>query len=119
MKLSVLLAAGFLAVSVCGAASADEVNSLLEKSHAAEAKGETQTALMMLQSAIVADPARASTYVALGDFYLRNHADAQAHKYFDEALNIDPKNMAAHKGLAGLDHGEKTATAQTDLLDKK
>ena len=45
---------------------------------------------MLLQAAIVADPARAASYVALGDLYARHDDPQFAHKYYDEALYLDP-----------------------------
>ena len=45
------------------------VESLLTQAHAATVKGDIELGLRLAQSAIVADPARPGSYVALGDIY--------------------------------------------------
>jgi tetratricopeptide (TPR) repeat protein len=118
MKFPVLMATGLAVLVFSGPAMADSVHNLVERSRAAEARGEAQSALMLMQAAIVADPARAATYTALGDLYLRRHAIPEAQKYYDEALNIDPANKAAEASMARLQQVEKTASVQAGLLDK-
>ena len=55
---------------------------LVMDARAAAAKGETDLALRLAQSAIVADPARASSYDALGDVYAANHQADYARNYY-------------------------------------
>lgn len=89
------------------------VESLLSQAHDAMGKGDTELAVRLAQSAIVADPARPTSYVALGDIYAgEGHAD-YARSYYDEALGIDPSEPSALKALAALgsDHTEHTARA--------
>jgi Tfp pilus assembly protein PilF len=86
---------------------------LLAQAHAAMDKGDTNLALRLAQAAIVADPARPSSYVALGDIYAANGQADFARAYYDQALNIDPAEPGALKARAALDrsHPETTARA--------
>jgi cytochrome c-type biogenesis protein CcmH/NrfG len=111
-----LLAIPVLAL-LSGPAFADNVGTLLKESRAAEAAGNTQNAILYIQSAMVADPARASTYVALGDFYARAHQTDIATQYYHEALTLDPSNSAAKKGIAQDARAEGNAKAAA--LDKQ
>ena len=92
-------------------AFADHVDSLLAESRAAEHAGHLEAAIRMAQAAIVADPARASSYTALGNVYA--HADQAefARFYFGEALNIDPQDSGAQAGLARAESADQPGTA--------
>jgi Flp pilus assembly protein TadD len=89
------------------------VESLLFQAHAAVDKGDTELAVRLAQSAIVADPARPDSYVALGDIYADVGQAEYARSFYDAALNIDPSEPSALKALAALDrtHPENTANA--------
>ena len=89
------------------------VESLLSQAHDAFGKGDTELAVRLAQSAIVADPARTSSYVALGDIYAEAGQADYARSFYDEALGIDPAEPNALKALATLnrDHPENTARA--------
>jgi Tfp pilus assembly protein PilF len=78
---------------------------LVAQSRAAQSRGETELALRLAQSAIVADPARPSSYDALADIYAANDAPDYARSYYSTALSIDPTDMAAQKAMAALDRG--------------
>ena len=60
-----------------------------------------------------ADPARPSSYVALGDIYAQAGQPDYARSFYDEALGIDPAEPNALKAIATLDrdHPEHTARA--------
>ena len=88
------------------------VEALLAQSHAAIAKGDTQLALRLAQSAIVADPARTTPYVALGDIYAETGEAEYARAYYDQALGIDPSDAGALNAIAALDHTRSAATAR-------
>src|SRR5437870_2337494 len=60
--------------------------SLLDRAHTAVAKGGTELALRLAQSAIVADPARPASYVALGDIYAEAGQPDFARNYYAAAL---------------------------------
>ena len=78
---------------------------LIAKSRDAQSRGETELALRLAQSAIVADPARPSSYDALADIYAAlNQADF-ARSYYSQALAIDPSDSAALTAMAALDRG--------------
>lgn len=79
------------------------VDGLLTQSRAAQAKGDGELALRLAQSAIVADPARAASYVALGDLYAKAGQGAFARFYYNEALTIDPAQAAALKAITVMD----------------
>ncbi len=106
-----------MAALVCALAAApamaDTVETLIARSHAAEIAGKPDEAIILLQAAMVADSARASTYVLLGDFYARRNDPVSARKYYDEALFIDPALRAT------LEAGKKTGAAPPSAsLDK-
>jgi len=115
-----VLAAFFLAVSPVYAAPAKvapakaaapvkapetpiTVESLLTQAQAATGRGEIDLALRLAQSAIVADPARTSSYVALGDIYAQAGQPDFARNFYDAALGIDPIDPGALKALSMLD----------------
>ncbi len=112
----------FLAVPVLALLSApaiaaeSNIDSLIKQSRTAEAAGNTPDAILYIQSALVADPSRAATYAALGDFYARAHQTDLAMQYYDEALDLDPSEPAAKKGMAEVSRAEKTG--KSAALDK-
>jgi len=79
------------------------VESLLTQSQAATSRGEVDLALRLAQSAIVADPARPGSYVALGDIYAQAGQPDYARNFYDAALGIDPIDPGALKALSTLD----------------
>ena len=89
------------------------VEALLTQAHAAVTKGDTELAVRLAQSAIVADPARPTTYVALGDIYAEAGQAEYARSFYDAALGIDPAQPAALKAISALgkDHTSTTANA--------
>ena len=78
---------------------------LVAQSRDAQSKGDTELALRLAQSAIVADPARPSSYDALADIYAATNAPDFARSYYSTALSIDPTDMPAQKAMAALDRG--------------
>ena len=89
------------------------VEALLTQAHAASTKGDTEMAVRLAQSAIVADPARPTSYVALGDIYAEAGQPEYARSFYDAALGIDPAQPAALKALSALgkEHTSTTANA--------
>ncbi|HEY0267282.1 MAG TPA: tetratricopeptide repeat protein [Rhizomicrobium sp.] len=85
---------------------------LLAQAHAAIGKGDTDLALRLAQSAIVADPARPGSYVALGDLYAEAGQPDYARAYYDAALGIDPAEPGALKAKAELDRSHPETTAR-------
>ena len=100
---------GLVPVVVAGAtlaaapALAGPVESLMARSRAAEAAGRFADATILMQAAVVADPARAASYVALADLYARHSEPNFAQKYYEEALYIDPTMAAALLGAGRAD----------------
>ena len=66
------------------------VDALLTQARAASTKGDIELAVRLAQSAIVADPARPTSYVALGDIYAEAGQPEYARSFYDAALGIDP-----------------------------
>ncbi len=90
---------------------ADPVPGLLDQARDAQGRGDGQLALRLAQSAIVADPARPSSYVALGDIYAAQGQAGFARSYYDEAIAIDPQEPSALKAIAALEsHAKAVAT---------
>jgi Flp pilus assembly protein TadD len=87
------------------------VESLLTQAQAATGRGDTELALRLAQSAIVADPARPTSYVALGDIYAQAGQTDYARNFYDAALGIDPVEPSALKALAALDRAHPTVNA--------
>ena len=87
------------------------VESLLTQAQAATSRGEIDLALRLAQSAIVADPARTSPYVALGDIYVQAGQPDFARNFYDAALGIDPIDPGALKALSMLDGGSSRVNA--------
>jgi Tfp pilus assembly protein PilF len=87
------------------------VEVLLSQAHAAIGKGETELALRLAQSAIVADPARPTSYVALGDIYAMAGQPDYARSFYDAALDIDPQDAAALRAINALDKNQPATTA--------
>jgi len=85
------------------------VESLLTQAQAATGRGEIDLALRLAQSAIVADPARPGSYVALGDIYAQAGQADYARNFYDAALGIDPAEPSALKALSALD-GTRTSS---------
>ena len=90
------------------------VEALLTQAHAAAGKGDTELALRLAQSAIVANPAHPASYVALGDIYAEAGQPDYARSYYDAALNIDPVLPSALKAIAALDQSHTSTTAQAE-----
>jgi Tfp pilus assembly protein PilF len=88
------------------------VETLLAQAHAAVGRGETELALRLAQSAIVADPARPGSYVALGDIYAETGQPDYARNFYDAALGIDPSQADALKALSSLGHGSTVNAAR-------
>lgn len=103
----------FLALSVLPLLAApsfaedSNVEALIRQSRAAEQAGNFPDAILYIQAALVADPSRAATYAALGDFYARAHQNDLAMQYYDKALDLDPSNSAAKKGMAEISRAER------------
>ena len=85
--------------------------SLLTQSQAATGRGDIDLALRLAQSAIVADPARPGSYVALGDIYAQAGQQDYARNFYDAALGIDPAEPSALKALSALDGGSSKVNA--------
>jgi Tfp pilus assembly protein PilF len=114
------VAAAALVLAFSSTALADVSESLLSRSHAAERAGNKDAAERLAQSAIVADPKRASSYVGLADIYMHAGQPDFAGFYYAEALQIDPQNKDAVKGLATADRASKEETAAAERsLDKQ
>lgn len=84
-------------------ASPVTVESLLAQAKAATSRGEVELALRLAQSAIVADPARPTSYVALGDIYAVSGQPDYARNFYDAALEIDPLEPRALKAISALE----------------
>lgn len=108
-----------LMVAPAAFGSTSSAESLLAKSRAAEQAGNRDAALRYAQAAIVADPTRPASYTALGDLYMQSSQSDFASFYYAEALQIDPQDAAAMRGLELADKAMQTSTAAAATpLDK-
>lgn len=87
------------------------VDALLADARIAIGKGEVELALRLAQAAIVADPARPTSYVALGDIYAVSGQAEYARSFYEAALQIDPMEPAAVKAIAALDKTQPSTQA--------
>jgi Flp pilus assembly protein TadD len=94
-------------------------DSLLARSRALEAQGQLDAAEELAESAIVADPTRASSYAALGEIYMRAGKTEFARFYFLKALDIDPDDARAKSDLAVADRADQTGPTADISSDKK
>ena len=90
------------------------VESLLSQAHDAMGKGDTELAVRLAQSAIVADPTRPTSYVALGDIYAGAGQADYARSFYDQALGIDPSEPSALKAIAALGKNQTEHTARAN-----
>jgi len=97
-----------LALPPAYAATPDPVTALLDQSRDAQTRGEAELAVRLAQSAIVADPARPASYVALGQLYAAAGQADFARSFYEAALEIDPADAGASRALAAL--GNSAAT---------
>lgn len=111
-------AVGLAALFLFGAAPvlAGPVETLMERSQAAEAKGKFDEAVVLMQAAVVASPDRAETYVALADLYVRRNDVPTAGKYYDEALGIDPTLASALLGAGRIDLAQDDRAGAKGML---
>lgn len=113
-----VLALGLLAAAPAPTA---RVDSLISRARAAAAKGKLNDAFMLMQSAVVADPARAASYIALADLYAARRDFYFAHKYYSEALYLNPTLAAALEGAGRADlalGNRKGAQSMLERLEK-
>jgi Flp pilus assembly protein TadD len=96
---------------VSAAAPADPAGDLIAQARAAQAKGESELAVRLAQSAIVADPARPATYNTLADLYAADGEADSARFYYSQALNLDPTDRDATSAMAALDRTQRDAKA--------
>ena len=104
--------------AIAAPVSADPAGDLIDQAQAAQAKGDKDLALRLAQAAIVADPSRPATYVALGEIYAAAGEADYARFYFNEALAIDPADANATRAVAALEHGDNQRAAKADTPDQ-
>jgi Flp pilus assembly protein TadD len=105
-----ILLLGLAAVGPAVAAT-PEATALITQAQDAQVKGDHELALRLAQAAIVADPTKPQPYVALGDIYARQGQAEFARSYYDAALEVDPQDAAAQRGIAALANPAKAAAA--------
>lgn len=88
------------------------------QARAAAARGDHDLAIVLAESAIVADPARASSYDALGDVYAAQKQPAFARNFYQKALDIDPTDVAATQAIAALDRADNRKADASDGSSK-
>ena len=77
--------------------------SFLQQADAAAQQGDALAAVQLYQSAIIFAPLDPNGYNRLAELYVTTNQPDLAEKYFGIALDVDPANPLALKGLALLD----------------
>lgn len=109
-------ATALIAALACLPSQAASPQRLEQRAHAAERAGHMDEASMLYQAAVVANPARTQSYIVLAQFYARHDEYHLAHKYFAEALYLNPKLIPALEGSGKTDLAlGNRASAEDDL----
>jgi Flp pilus assembly protein TadD len=126
LSLCAALLSGSALAATVGAADVDTVEesaiqakAFLQQAENAAQRGDTLAAVQLYQSAIIFAPMDVDVYNQVAQFYASSKQPDMAEKYFDIALDVDPANPLALKGLALLDLAAGNlagARAQHDLL---
>ena len=87
---------------------------LTGQARVAAARGDTDLALRLAQSVIVATPAQPGAYNLLADIYAGMKQPEAARNYYNLALSIDPADMTATQGLSALDKAGDSRAANAD-----
>jgi tetratricopeptide (TPR) repeat protein len=82
------------------------------------ATADANRARRFFEQAIVADPANAAAFSALGDLYGKQAKTDLARKYYRLALDIDPLEPSALAGAATMDIADGKTEAARDRLRK-
>lgn len=93
---------GHGALAQDSAARATWTEQYLRDADTAARRGDRVAALQLYQSAIIYSPAEPEPYNRLAEFYAMADESDMAGKYFGIALDVDPANPLALKGLALL-----------------
>ncbi len=101
-SLAVALCASPLNAATSTTAREDDQAKLLAAATSAQGKGDLVGAAQLLQSAIITLPSIPGPYNRLAQLYADTGEQALARKYFAIALDIDPTNAVALKGVALL-----------------
>jgi cytochrome c-type biogenesis protein CcmH/NrfG len=112
------LLGSLLAFAAVGIAHA-QAEDFLDRARAAEINGDIVSATQLYQSAIIYGSAMVEPYIGIAEFYAGNAEPNLAEKYFDIALELDPANPTALKGLGMLDLAEgdvEGAQARHEIL---
>jgi Flp pilus assembly protein TadD len=119
LSLAVALGAAPLDAATSTTAREADQAKFLADAAAAQAKGDIVGAAQLLQSAIITLPTVPGPYDRLAQLYADAGESALARKYFAIALDIEPTNAIALKGMAllNLAAGDRDgAVAERDLL---
>lgn len=112
------LIGSFIALAISGNAHA-QTEDYMRRAEEAVTRGESLTAIQLYQSAIISAPATIEPYLGIAEFYAYSEQPDLAEKYFDIALELDPANPPALKGLAlvALSQGDvEAAEARHEIL---
>jgi len=95
-----------------GCSSSEETHARhLERAHAYQESGQTEKALIELQSALKLAPQSADTNLRIGTLLENNEKYEEALFYFEEALRLDPANEDGALGVARLLRFQETDRA--------
>ncbi len=120
LSICVVLCAGPASLAAVAAEGpAPSAGTFLQEADEAAKQGNALAAVQLYQSAIIFAPSDPNGYNRLAQYYVGAHQPDMAEKYFGIALDVDPANASALKGLALLDlaAGDLVgARKQRDLL---
>jgi len=101
-------------------ATSSPAQSLIEQAGVQLERGETQTAISILNQAIAADPTSSRARTRLGGAYLLSQDYGSAVEQFQQAINLDHQNAGAFIGLGmAYLHLKQAGPAKAALTEAK
>lgn len=110
---------GSLIALAIGSNAFAQAEDYLRQAEEAVSRGDDPAAIQLYQSAIIYAPATIAPYIGIAEYFADNNRLDSAEIYFGIALEMEPAQPSALKGLGllALEHGDvEGAEARHDIL---